>query len=214
MRPESEPAKSYALALTGGGCLRGEMTAVLRQAFQGGSPALGALAGSTRYADDLADAGQAARRADDLVESVDDLSDAARSVQRISEVGETDNAFGASEYAINSNDLKETLDAENHIEYSNVGGNHTEMYGDSGKALYPTHRPTHSRKSFQQLINNIAEHGIFEPIKYVEYKGNRYIVDGHHRFWAAQQLGLEEIPIQRVSLPYKGYRTPIDLFYE
>ena len=46
-----------------------EMATVLRQAFRGGSPALSALAGSTRYADDLAEAGQTARRADDLAEA-------------------------------------------------------------------------------------------------------------------------------------------------
>ena len=58
-----------------------EMATVLRQAFRGGSPALGALAGSTRYVDNLADAGQAARRADDLAEGAEEIIDSGRPVR-------------------------------------------------------------------------------------------------------------------------------------
>lgn len=38
-------------------------------------------------------------------------------------------------------------------------------------------------------------------------------VDGHHRLRAAKQLGLDKIPTQKVSLPYKGYKTINDLLW-
>jgi len=53
--------------------------------------------------------------------------------------------------------------------------------------------------------------GIKETIKYVMHNGNKYIVDGHHRFFAAQKLGLKQVPIEQVKLPYKGYKTIDDL---
>lgn len=40
-----------------------------------------------------------------------------------------------------------------------------------------------------------------------------YVVDGHHRLLAAKKLGLEEVPIKKVELPYAGYSTTDDLLW-
>ena len=78
--------------------------------------------------------------------------------------------------------------------------------------LTQTHKLTLSKKQYKNLVESI-KNGIIEPIKYVEYKGTKYVVDGHHRLRAAKQLGLDKIPTQRVSLPYKGYKTINDLLW-
>ncbi|WP_196081300.1 ParB N-terminal domain-containing protein [Escherichia fergusonii] len=64
------------------------------------------------------------------------------------------------------------------------------------------------------LIEDIRKKGITDPIKVVEYNGQKYIVDGHHRYYAARRLGIDEVPIQHVELPYLGYKTPADFFDE
>jgi ParB-like chromosome segregation protein Spo0J len=66
----------------------------------------------------------------------------------------------------------------------------------------------------QRLTDDIAENGIREPIKYVEHNGVKHVVDGHHRLRVARNLGMDEVPVERVELPYKGYRTAHDLIYE
>ena len=50
--------------------------------------------------------------------------------------------------------------------------------------------------------------------KYVENNGEKFIVDGHHRLRIARLLGLKDIPIEKVNLPYKGYNSINDLFWE
>lgn len=69
------------------------------------------------------------------------------------------------------------------------------------------------RKAFNQLVDSIKKNGITETIKCVEYKGELYVVDGHHRLLAARYLGYNDVPIEIVGLPYKGYKTIKDLFY-
>ncbi len=83
----------------------------------------------------------------------------------------------------------------------------------SPSKLTQTHKLTLSKKQYKKLLESIRKNGIVEPIKYVEYKGTKYVVDGHHRLRAAKQLGLNKIPTQRVLLPYKGYKTINDLLW-
>jgi len=84
----------------------------------------------------------------------------------------------------------------------------------STKSLNPTHYITKSKSQMQALLNNIRTNGIQEPIKYVKYNGVKYIVDGHHRFFIAQKLGIQNIPAQQVQLPYQGYKTFQDLIID
>ena len=77
-----------------------------------------------------------------------------------------------------------------------------------------THRLTKSHKEMEKLINDIKSNGIKETIKYVEHNGEKFVVDGHHRLHIARLLGLKNIPVEKVNLPYKGYNSINDLFWE
>ncbi len=79
--------------------------------------------------------------------------------------------------------------------------------------LQPTHSQTLSKNKMNALMDDIKMNGIQEPIKYVEYNGRMYVVDGHHRLLAAKKLGLTEVPIEKVDLPYAGYNTIDDLLW-
>lgn len=57
--------------------------------------------------------------------------------------------------------------------------------------LMPTHKPTMSKKQYAGLVNDIQRNGITETIKYVEYNGTKYVVDGHHRLQVAKDLKLK-----------------------
>lgn len=81
------------------------------------------------------------------------------------------------------------------------------------KDLTPTHALTNSKNQMNKLINDIRVNGILESIKYVDFKGTKYIVDGHHRVAAAKALGIANVPATEVSLPYAGYKSVIDLFW-
>ena len=80
-------------------------------------------------------------------------------------------------------------------------------------ALVTTHAPTLSKKQYAELVSDISENGLKESIKYVQYNGQKYVVDGHHRLKAAKQLDITNVPIERVTLPYKGYNFIDDLFW-
>ncbi|MCM1161706.1 MAG: polymorphic toxin-type HINT domain-containing protein [Roseburia sp.] len=92
-----------------------------------------------------------------------------------------------------------------------VGGSRTGMA--SPYDLTPTHSQTLSKKNMNKLIEDIKDNGINETIKYIEYNSQKYIVDGHHRLIAAKRLGLKEVPIEKVELPYAGYKTVEDLLW-
>lgn len=79
--------------------------------------------------------------------------------------------------------------------------------------LTPTHSITKGHAKMQKFIDEISKNGIREPIKYVECNGEKYIVDGHHRVAAAKKLGIKEIPIEQVQLPFAGYKTIDDLMW-
>jgi RHS repeat-associated protein len=82
----------------------------------------------------------------------------------------------------------------------------------NAERLVMTHGRTLSRRELNLLKSDIAKNGIKDPIKYVEVNGKNYIVDGHHRLLAARELGIGNVPVQQVQLPFGGYRTVADLF--
>lgn len=63
----------------------------------------------------------------------------------------------------------------------------------------------------EQLINEIKTNGVKETIKYVEENGIKYVVDGNHRLAISKFLNIDKVPVEKVSLPYKGFKTPADL---
>ena len=77
--------------------------------------------------------------------------------------------------------------------------------------LNATQDITMSKREFNKFLIAIRDNGVIEPIKYIEHEGEKYIVDGHHRVHAAKVLGVHSIPIEKVELPYKGYKTVKDL---
>ncbi|UZT99848.1 DUF6443 domain-containing protein [Chryseobacterium fluminis] len=81
-------------------------------------------------------------------------------------------------------------------------------------SLNPTHAITKSKTQMQTLLNDVAANGVKDPIKYVEFNGQKYIVDGHHRFFSAQRAGIQNVPVQQVKLPYAGYQTTQHLMME
>jgi ParB-like chromosome segregation protein Spo0J len=77
--------------------------------------------------------------------------------------------------------------------------------------LNTTQGMTKSKREMRALIKSIQANGIKEPIKYVVHNGEKYIVDGHHRAIVAEQLGIADVPVIQVELPYKGYKNIDDL---
>jgi RHS repeat-associated protein len=79
--------------------------------------------------------------------------------------------------------------------------------------LTSTHGLTLSPKQFAKLKADISKNGIKTPVRVHTYKGQKYIVNGHHRARAARELGIDEVPIVEQALPYRGYHTTLDLMY-
>jgi hypothetical protein len=79
--------------------------------------------------------------------------------------------------------------------------------------LKPTHYITKSENTMKKFVKGIkTDGGIQESIKYVEHNGVNYIVDGHHRYFAAQKLGINQVPVQQIQFPFAGYKNVEDLF--
>jgi hypothetical protein len=78
--------------------------------------------------------------------------------------------------------------------------------------LNPTHKIRMSKKKFIKFKEQLKQDGMVrETVKYVEHNGTKYIVDGHHRVRAAKELGMKNIPVEKVKLPFKGYESVDDL---
>ncbi|EDP46957.1 ParB/RepB/Spo0J family partition protein [Rickettsiella grylli] len=98
--------------------------------------------------------------------------------------------------------------------FSRNEGAETTLTHLSRTELEVTHPRTMGRKAFARLVKNIKENGISEAVKYIEYNGKNYVVDGNHRLVAARTLDLNEIPVEKVELPYLGYKSIDDFdFY-
>ena len=146
-------------------------------------------AGMIPYFGEAADAARLARVADKTV-------DMAKVVDKVSDAGKV---------------ADKTLDTAKVMDTATDGAKIIKEFAPS--ELTKTHKLTLSEKQYNELVESIKRNGITEPIKYVEHNGTKYVVDGHHRLRAAKELGLDKIPTQKVSLPYKGYKTINDLLW-
>ena len=151
--------------------------------------------GSLKYVDEAAA----------LAKHGDEAMDAAKSLRRTAEAADAvaDTAKQADNLMdVKGEAVKKALDAADNVGYSKIS------------MLTTTQNLTMSRKSLTHLMVDISENGIQEPIKYVNIGDTYYVVDGHHRLYAAKKLGIKFVPVQEVSLPYKGYKSVDDLFWE
>ena len=80
--------------------------------------------------------------------------------------------------------------------------------------LSPTHYITKSKTQMTNLVDDIKANGITDPIAIVKENGLNYIVDGHHRYFSAKILGIDNVPTIQVTLPYKGYQNSYSLILE
>jgi hypothetical protein len=80
-------------------------------------------------------------------------------------------------------------------------------------SLTPTHGINLTKKEMVDLYNDIRARGIQEAITYVDAGGEKFIIDGNHRFYAAIKAGIENTPIQKEYLPYGKYKTTADLIW-
>jgi RHS repeat-associated protein len=78
-----------------------------------------------------------------------------------------------------------------------------------------THGLKKSKKDMADLKLKVMTDGkIKETIKYVQYNGNKYVVDGHHRLRIAKELDFSTVPVEEVQLPFGNYKTNADLIFE
>jgi hypothetical protein len=157
-------------------------------AIKASDKAVGMIASGIKIADDVVDTAKTAKKVSDAVQ---DAELAAKSIDKISDAGKS-----AAKVA---EDLKGVAEAGNEIEKT--------------VNLNATHKITMGKNKFNKFVDVIKKEGIHDPIKYVEYNGKKYIVDGHHRLQAAKILGIEDVPVEKVELPYAGYKNIEDLLW-
>ncbi|KQR67242.1 DUF6443 domain-containing protein [Pedobacter sp. Leaf176] len=80
--------------------------------------------------------------------------------------------------------------------------------------LNPTHFITRSKSQMQTLVEDIKINGITNAIEYVEHKGQKFIVGGNHRYFIAQKLGIKNVKVKEVSLPFAGYKSANDFMLD
>lgn len=81
------------------------------------------------------------------------------------------------------------------------------------KDLRATHAVTMSKREFSALKESILSDGVREALVYVEFAGEKYVVDGNNRLRALWQLGIESVKAIKTDLPFRGYIGTINLFY-
>ncbi len=142
---------------------------------------------------EVADAAKVARKADDIADIVNVAKKA----------NNTKNVVDAAKKTYN---MAETVNVGDKVhDLANVVEN------ISPYKIEPTHSLTLSKTKYTELVDDIKKNGITETIKYVEHNGTKYVVDGHHRLQVAKDLKLKDVPVEKVSLPYKGYKDISDL---
>jgi hypothetical protein len=68
-----------------------------------------------------------------------------------------------------------------------------------------------SGSNLNKIGADIFKNGIREPIKFYEINEMKFVVDGNHRLGLAYKFGFQNVPAQRVPLPYKGFQTEQDV---
>ena len=71
-----------------------------------------------------------------------------------------------------------------------------------------------SKEAIAQLKESIKRYGFVDPLL-VNSAPNRkgIVIGGHFRLSIAKELGIQNVPVQEVRLPYAGYKTPDDLTF-
>ncbi|GJM64737.1 ParB N-terminal domain-containing protein [Persicobacter diffluens] len=56
-----------------------------------------------------------------------------------------------------------------------------------------------SDNEFDTLKTSVQAHGIYDPIKVWNVDGDKFVIDGHHRYRVAQELKLETVPVFEIE---------------
>ena len=65
----------------------------------------------------------------------------------------------------------------------------------TGPAKYVTRN--HLRDNIDSLKEDIAKNGVKTPLEVTKDEGG-YLLDGHHRYVAARELGMDKVPVRYV----------------
>ena len=86
------------------------------------------------------------------------------------------------------------LSKEQFMSVKDVG----ELWSGDHETLGPAKFLTrqHLRDSLDELKEDISKHGITTPLEVTDKDGG-YLLDGHHRYVAARELGMKDVPVRR-----------------